>query len=580
MAVPVPSVKRLAMLGGFAYPTGPAQDLKTCLDALSANSAALDYKASCRAATIAPLAAYTRSGNVITKDAPNGALAAVDGVTLVVGDRVLLKNGAAGEDNGIYTVTRTSGSSRWQLTRATDADTSAQVTCGLYTEIEEGSLAGSAWMLTTANPITLNTTSLAFAQYAGAINRVDGTISTQAAGDTAAAGTSIKVAAADHKHAMPAADAAQGTASFRTINASSVTITTAAPSDAATAGAAVVPAAADHKHGMPATWPPTAHAAAHATGADVIPAAVAGVSPGLLSAADKTKLDSVVSIVYLYAGNGADGACVFADTGAGNPAGTTVTDATPGSTKIRLDRDLYGTTIVVAATVEVSANGFRLNAKTSFVNNGTIKANGVVGVAGGAGGTAGATGGGTAGGAEQAADAAGNAGTTGDPAVGGAGGAGGDSGGGRAGGAGGTVTLNAGRGGIRQLPQAALGTLFGATGVAMAKGGTGGGSGGSGGGGSTGGTGGGGGGVIVIVSPSITNSATGTIQANGGAGKAGGGAAGGGGGGGGGGLILLVADTYTNAGTVQASGGTFGAGAGTGAVGVAGSDGTIIAVTA
>lgn len=38
---------------------------------------------------------------------------------------------------------------------------------------------------------------------------------------------------------------------------------------------------------------PTAHAASHATGSDVIATAVAGVSPGLMSAADKTKLDGI-----------------------------------------------------------------------------------------------------------------------------------------------------------------------------------------------------------------------------------------------------------------------------------------------
>jgi methionine-rich copper-binding protein CopC len=47
---------------------------------------------------------------------------------------------------------------------------------------------------------------------------------------------------------------------------------------------------------------PTAHASSHATGGDVIPTAVAGVSPGLLSAADKTKLDNLATPVTSVSG--------------------------------------------------------------------------------------------------------------------------------------------------------------------------------------------------------------------------------------------------------------------------------------
>lgn len=210
--VTVPSVKRIALIGGFAYPVAPAKELHDCLQALADNATALDYKASCRIATAAALPAYTRVANVITANA-NGALngdPSVDGVTLAVGNRVLLKNGAAGADNGIYTVTALGGASaKWKLTRAEDANTSALVTSGLYTEIEEGTAnTGTAWWLTTANPITLNTTSLTFTQFAGAINRTDGTIANVG---TQAAGTSNKVAAADHVHAHGAQALGDGT---------------------------------------------------------------------------------------------------------------------------------------------------------------------------------------------------------------------------------------------------------------------------------------------------------------------------------------------------------------------------------
>lgn len=136
---------------------------------VDANSQGLDVKASVRVATTASLPAYTRTSNVITATS-NGALSAIDGVTLVLNDRLLLKNGAAGADNGLYYVSQVGdGTHPYTLTRTTDADTSAKVTAGLFTFVEEGTTNGdTGWVLTTNNPITLNTTSLTFTQFSGA----------------------------------------------------------------------------------------------------------------------------------------------------------------------------------------------------------------------------------------------------------------------------------------------------------------------------------------------------------------------------------------------------------------------------
>lgn len=93
------------------------------------------------------------------------------GVTLVAGDRVLVKNnasldgveGTAAKRQGIYAVgTVTTGTA--PLTRDTDASASDMVTCGMTTTVMEGTYAGQDFVLTTANPITLDTTALAFAQ--------------------------------------------------------------------------------------------------------------------------------------------------------------------------------------------------------------------------------------------------------------------------------------------------------------------------------------------------------------------------------------------------------------------------------
>lgn len=115
---------------------------------VDASRAGLDVKASVRAATTANI---TLSGTQT-----------IDGVALVAGDRVLVKNQTTGSNNGIYVV----ASGAWS--RATDADTSAKVTAGMFTFIEEGTtLSGTGWVCNTANPITLGTTSLSFAQFSG-----------------------------------------------------------------------------------------------------------------------------------------------------------------------------------------------------------------------------------------------------------------------------------------------------------------------------------------------------------------------------------------------------------------------------
>lgn len=131
----------------------------------------LDVKDSVRVATTAALPSFTFLTNVITATA-NGALPQIDGVTLVNGDRLLVKNETSTNApyNGIYVVTDVGGASDpFVLTRADDANSNAEVTAGLFTFVEEGTdNADSGWVLTTNNPITLNTTDLAFAQFSGA----------------------------------------------------------------------------------------------------------------------------------------------------------------------------------------------------------------------------------------------------------------------------------------------------------------------------------------------------------------------------------------------------------------------------
>lgn len=114
----------------------------------------LDVKDSVRAATTA---AITLSSGLENGDT-------IDGVTLVTGDRVLVKNQDTASENGIYVV-KASGAPD----RATDADTSAEVTAGMFTFVAEGTANGdTGWVLSTNDTITLGTTGLTFVQFSGA----------------------------------------------------------------------------------------------------------------------------------------------------------------------------------------------------------------------------------------------------------------------------------------------------------------------------------------------------------------------------------------------------------------------------
>lgn len=117
-----------------------------------------------RLATAAALPAYTRVGNVLTANA-NGALT-VDGSLVAVGDRILQAHGAAGADNGFYDVTAAgAGGAVFVLTRSSDADTSAKIASGITVVAAQGTAnAGKMYRLTTADPITLNTTALTFSE--------------------------------------------------------------------------------------------------------------------------------------------------------------------------------------------------------------------------------------------------------------------------------------------------------------------------------------------------------------------------------------------------------------------------------
>lgn len=115
---------------------------------------ALDIKDSVRVATTANINLATGLVNNVV----------IDGVTVKTGDRVLVKDQTTASQNGIYVVVASGAASR-----STDANDNLSVTSGLYTFVSEGSASASmGYVLTTPDPIVLNTTALTFTQFSGA----------------------------------------------------------------------------------------------------------------------------------------------------------------------------------------------------------------------------------------------------------------------------------------------------------------------------------------------------------------------------------------------------------------------------
>jgi|GEM_PF-584992 len=96
---------------------------------------------------------------------PGDLLTDFDGVTPVVGDRILLTEQSLAEENGIYVY----NGAAVPMTRSEDANVDSEVTANLYTFIEEGTQYGdTGWTLTTNDPIVIGTTPLSFTQFNGA----------------------------------------------------------------------------------------------------------------------------------------------------------------------------------------------------------------------------------------------------------------------------------------------------------------------------------------------------------------------------------------------------------------------------
>lgn len=134
----------------------------------------LDIKGSVKIASTADVpGTYTNTGGDGSGQFTAMADTAIDGVTLVQGDRILLKDQTgSGAENGIWVITTLGTGANGVWDRASDFNEDDEVTSGAFCFVEQGTAnADTGWVLTTEDPITIGGASgtvLVWAQFSGA----------------------------------------------------------------------------------------------------------------------------------------------------------------------------------------------------------------------------------------------------------------------------------------------------------------------------------------------------------------------------------------------------------------------------
>ena len=155
---------------GYKDRSGFAADSLATKEYVDSASSGLDVKDSCRVATTAALTVTYDQSNGRLDNAGTQAALVIDGVTLSVNDRVLVKDQAEARQNGLYIVSDIgSNSSNWRLTRADDADAGNEITGGTFTFVEEGTAnSENGFVFTHDGTPTLGTTAITVTQFSGA----------------------------------------------------------------------------------------------------------------------------------------------------------------------------------------------------------------------------------------------------------------------------------------------------------------------------------------------------------------------------------------------------------------------------
>lgn len=162
------------LTGALTLSGAPTSDLhaatKLYVDGLAAG---INFHQPVVAATTGDLAGTYNNGTngfgaTLTK-ASNGSIGTIDGATVAVGNRILLRAQTDSTQNGIYNITAVgSGSAPWQITRAVDADNnpSGELATGDFCFVTGGSTnAAKGFILSTTGTITIGTTNITYSQF-------------------------------------------------------------------------------------------------------------------------------------------------------------------------------------------------------------------------------------------------------------------------------------------------------------------------------------------------------------------------------------------------------------------------------
>ena len=137
----------------------------------------LDVKDSVSCATTADVSSWTYNNGAGTLTASGNGAVSLDGVSLTANMRVLVKNQDPATENGIYYVsTAGAGGATLVLTRATDANTGAELSGGTFVFVEQGTVAAeNGYVFTHNGDATFGSTSLTVSQFSGAGQIIAGT---------------------------------------------------------------------------------------------------------------------------------------------------------------------------------------------------------------------------------------------------------------------------------------------------------------------------------------------------------------------------------------------------------------------
>jgi hypothetical protein len=187
-----------------------------------------------------------------------GTLAAfaIDGVSPVQNDRVLIKDQTTQLQNGIYTLTTVgSGAVAWVLTRATDMDQSVEVDGGDFVFVTSGTNHDNDGFVQTETGITIGTSAIVFTQFSGSGTFTAGngltltgnvfSINTSITADLSTAQTLTNKTLTSPTLTTPSIGVATGT-SFNSITG--LSSTTPSANGTAAVGTATTTARADHVH--------------------------------------------------------------------------------------------------------------------------------------------------------------------------------------------------------------------------------------------------------------------------------------------------------------------------------------------